>query len=74
MEDIKAHYKTLCRYLNFDNKGEILGTGCGTVAMTKHTKFPKETYEFGKHYSYKVDIIPKRGYNVLEGEVYFLCI
>lgn len=48
MQDIKAHYETLCRYLNFENKGEILGTGCGTVSMTKHTKFPKEAYEFGK--------------------------
>lgn len=48
MQDIKAHYETLCRYLNFENKGEILGIGCGTVSMTKHTKFPKEAYEFGK--------------------------
>lgn len=48
MQDIKAHYETLCQYLNFENKGEILGTGCGTVSMTKHTKFPRESYEFGK--------------------------
>lgn len=48
MADLKAHYETLCRYLNFENMGEILGTGCGTVSMTKRTKFPKEAYEFGK--------------------------
>ena len=48
MTDRKAHYETLCRYLNFENMGEILGTGCGTVSMTKRTKFPKEAYEFGK--------------------------
>lgn len=48
MQDIKAHYETLCRYLNFENQGEILGIGCGTVSMTKQTKFPKEAYEFGK--------------------------
>lgn len=48
MEDIKAHYETLCRYLNFENNGEILGTGCGTVSMTKHTEFPNKAYEFGK--------------------------
>lgn len=48
MTDLKAHYETLCRYLNFENMGEILGTGCGTVSMTKRTKFPKEAYEFGK--------------------------
>lgn len=48
MQDLKAHYETLCRYLHFENQGEILGTGCGTVSMTKHTKFPKKAYEFGK--------------------------
>lgn len=48
MTDLKAHYETLCRYLNFENMGEILGTGCGTVSMTKRTKFPREAYELGK--------------------------
>lgn len=48
MQDVKAHYETLCRYLHFENKGEILGVGCGSVAMTKTTKFPKAAYEFGK--------------------------
>jgi len=27
-----------------------------------------------QYYSDKIDIIPKRGYNVLESEVYSLCI
>lgn len=48
MQDVKAHYETLCRYLQFENKGEILGTGCGSVAMTKATGFPKAAYEFGR--------------------------
>ena len=48
MSDLKAHYETLCRYLKFKNMGEILGTGCGTVSMTKRTKYPREAYEFGK--------------------------
>ncbi len=30
--------------------------------------------KFGEYYSYKIDIIPKMEYNVLEGEVYSLCI
>ncbi len=30
--------------------------------------------KFGEHYSYKIDIIPKMEYNVLESEVYSLCI
>lgn len=48
MQDVKAHYETLCRYLEFDSIGEILGTGCGTVSMTKHTKFPQQAYELGR--------------------------
>ena len=48
MRDIKAHYETLCSYLNFQNQGEILGVGCGTVEMTKHTRFPREAYLLGK--------------------------
>ncbi len=28
----------------------------------------------GEYYSYKIDIIPKLEYNVLEREVYSLCI
>ncbi len=28
----------------------------------------------GEYYSYKIDMIPKIEYNVLESEVYFLCI
>lgn len=48
MRELKSHYETLCRYLNFKNQGEILGVGCGTVQMTRHTDFPKQSYEFGK--------------------------
>lgn len=48
MESVKTHYETLCRYLNFDNRGEILGTGCGTASMTKRTDFPKAAYELGR--------------------------
>ena len=48
MKDVKTHYETLCRYLNFQNQGEILGVGCGTVQMTKRTRFPQEAYAMGK--------------------------
>ena len=47
MQDVKTHYETLCRYLNFQNQGEILGVGCGTVQMTKRTRFPQEAYAMG---------------------------
>ena len=48
MKDIKNHYETLCRYLNFADQGQILGTGCGTVAMTKATAYPRLSYELGR--------------------------
>ena len=51
MKDIKSHYETLCSYLNFQDMGQILGTGCGTVSMTARTPFPKLAYELGKSIS-----------------------
>lgn len=47
MRDLEAHYKTLCRYLNFQDQGMILGTGCGTVSMTRNSKFPRLARELG---------------------------
>lgn len=51
MKDIRSHYETLCRYLNFQDQGQILGTGCGNVAMTKGTEFPGKAYELGRSLS-----------------------
>lgn len=48
MKDLAAHYETLCRYLNFQDQGQILGTGCGTVSMTEKSRFVKQAYELGK--------------------------
>ena len=48
MKDISAHYETLCRYLHFKDQGQILGTGCGSVSMTRNTMFTKQAYELGK--------------------------
>lgn len=48
MKDISAHYETLCQYLCFKDQGQILGTGCGTVSMTRNTRFPELAYELGK--------------------------
>ena len=48
MQDIQSHYETLCGYLNFQDQGQILGYGCGTVSMTKGTRYPKQAYELGK--------------------------
>ena len=46
---LKTHYKTLVRYIGFDDKGTVLGRGCGTPSMTKQSKYPKEAYLLGKN-------------------------
>lgn len=48
MKDIASHYKTLCKYMNFQSVGEILGLGCGTVSMTKSPEYMKKAYDLGK--------------------------
>ena len=48
MDDLLTHYRTICNYLDFDNQGEILGLGCGTVSMTRNTVYLKQAYQLGK--------------------------
>lgn len=48
---LEAHYKTLVRYLNLKDMGMVLGTGCGTPAMTQQSRFPKLAYELGRRLS-----------------------
>ena len=45
---LTAHYQTLVRYLNFQDMGMVLGAGCGSVSMTKHSGFPEQAYQLGK--------------------------
>ena len=45
---LTAHYKTLVRYLNFEDKGMVLGYGCGAPSMTKSSKYPQLAYQLGK--------------------------
>ena len=46
-EALESHYKTLVRYLNLKDMGTVLGYGCGTPSMTKHSRFPQKAYELG---------------------------
>lgn len=48
MDEVAAHYKKLCRYLRFTDRGMILATGCGTVSMTSRSPFMRRAYELGK--------------------------
>lgn len=45
---LSAHYRTLVRYINFEDKGMVLGYGCGTPGMTKRSRYMREAYELGK--------------------------
>ena len=45
---LEAHYKTLVRYINFEDNGMVLGYGCGTPSMTQRSKYPQEAYRLGK--------------------------
>lgn len=45
---LTAHYKTLVRYINFEDKGMILGYCCGTPAMTRRSRYPEKAYRLGK--------------------------
>ncbi len=41
-EALEAHYNTLVRYINFEDKGMVLGYGCGSPTMTQRSRYPKE--------------------------------
>ena len=45
---LKTYYDTLVRYCHFEDKGMILGYGCGTPSMTRNSKYIDESYELGK--------------------------
>lgn len=47
-EALVSHYKTLVRYINFEDKGMILGYGCGTPSMTKRSGCPEDAYGLGR--------------------------
>ena len=44
----KAYYEKLCSYMNFDNCGMVLGTGCGSPSMTLESDHMKKAYQLGK--------------------------
>lgn len=47
-EALESHYHTLVHYLNLEDCGMILGYGCGNIAMTEHSDYPRRAYELGK--------------------------
>lgn len=47
-EALENHYKTLVKYLNAQDRGMILGKGCGTPNMTAKSRYMLDAYKFGK--------------------------
>jgi multimeric flavodoxin WrbA len=47
-EVVKAYYRKICTYMQFEDQGMVTGKGCGTPSMTKASKFPQQAYQMGK--------------------------
>ena len=47
-EIVKAYYKRICEYMQFEDKGTVIGKGCGTPDMTKSSVYPNQAYQLGK--------------------------
>ena len=47
-EALVSHYKTLVRYINFEDMGMVLGLGCGTPSMTSRSRYPNDAYKLGR--------------------------
>lgn len=46
--ETEAHYRQLCRYMQFQDCGTVLSKGCGTPSMTRNSIYPQKAYELGK--------------------------
>ncbi len=46
---LEAHYKTLVKYLNFEDMGAVWGKGCGTPSVTKASGYPEKAFLLGKN-------------------------
>lgn len=47
-EIVRAYYKRICEYMQFEDQGEVIGKGCGTPEMTKRSIYPNQAYQLGK--------------------------
>ncbi len=47
-EIVRAYYKRICEYMQFEDQGEVIGKGCGTPEMTKRSIYPNQAYRLGK--------------------------
>lgn len=49
MDALVTYYKALIRYLNWQDAGTVLATGCGARSLIEKSKFPQQAYDLGLH-------------------------
>jgi multimeric flavodoxin WrbA len=47
MDALVNYYKTLLRYLNWQDMGTVLAKGCGARSLIEKSKFPEQAYQLG---------------------------
>lgn len=47
MTALMEHYKTLVRYLAWQDFGTVLAVGCGSRSLIENSKFPEQSYQMG---------------------------
>ena len=47
MNSITEHYKTLVRYLRWEDRGMVLAVGCGARSDIERSDFPNQAYKLG---------------------------
>jgi len=47
MDELMEHYRTLCRYMEWNDAGTVLGIGCGGRADIERSEFPEMAYKIG---------------------------
>ena len=47
MNSLTTHYKTLARYLQWEDAGMVLAVGCGNRSAIERTDFPNQAYKLG---------------------------
>ena len=50
MDAVRIQYDSLCRYLNLQDCGRILATGCGGADAASAVRFKDEAYQLGKSF------------------------
>lgn len=47
MDGIVANYEVMCRYLHWENVGEILASGCGSPEQLAETDYEEKAFKLG---------------------------